>query len=170
MRLSTPRSSPTAWGVPFEQKIEVVHGDTDRVPYGIGSYGSRSLAVGGSAMKMSVDKVIEGKGRRIAAHLMEADPGDLRSSRMALSYRVHRHRPGPGHVQVRGHSRLQSDRVFRRTRSEPGLEETTYFDPPDFTFPYGSRICARSRSIPKPARSMSLHWRPSTISATSSTR
>ncbi|MGL1133844.1 molybdopterin cofactor-binding domain-containing protein, partial [Vibrio parahaemolyticus] len=62
-------------GVPFE-RIEIVHGDTDRVAYGIGTYGSRSLAVGGSAMKMSLDKVIE-KGRKIAAHLMEAEVGDV---------------------------------------------------------------------------------------------
>src|SRR5262249_56825568 len=54
--------------------IEIVHGDTDRVPYGIGTYGSRSIAVGGSALKISLDKVVE-KARQIAAHLMEASPG-----------------------------------------------------------------------------------------------
>jgi carbon-monoxide dehydrogenase large subunit len=124
-----------ALGVPFEQ-IEVVHGDTDRVPYGIGTYGSRSLAVGGSAMKMSVDKVIE-KGRRIAAHLLEADPGDIQFE--------------DGAYRVVGTDRLATFKTvvaaaynpiaFPPDKIEPGLEETTYFDPPDFTFPYGCHLC-----------------------------
>lgn len=124
-----------ALGVPFDQ-IEIVHGDTDRVPYGIGTYGSRSLAVGGSAMKMSVDKVIE-KGRRIAAHMLEADPGDIRFE--------------DGAYRVVGTDRVASFKAvvaaaynpiaFPPDKIEPGLEETTYFDPPDFTFPYGCHLC-----------------------------
>src|SRR6185437_8318263 len=62
-------------GVPIEN-IEVVHGDTATTPFGMGSYGSRSLAVGGSAIMKAADKVIA-KGKKIAAHLMEADVADV---------------------------------------------------------------------------------------------
>ena len=56
--------------------IDIVHGDTDRIPFGMGTYGSRSLAVGGTAISKAVDKVIE-KGKIIAAHMMEASETDL---------------------------------------------------------------------------------------------
>ncbi len=62
-------------GVPFDQ-IEVVHGDTAKIPFGMGTYGSRSLAVGGSAMVKAMDKVIA-KGRKIAAHMLEAAVDDV---------------------------------------------------------------------------------------------
>lgn len=62
-------------GVPFEN-VEIVHGDTDRVPFGMGTYGSRSLPVGGSAIVKAVDKVID-KSRKIAAHLLEAAEADI---------------------------------------------------------------------------------------------
>jgi carbon-monoxide dehydrogenase large subunit len=122
-------------GVDFE-RIEIVHGDTDRVAYGIGTYGSRSLAVGGSAMKLSLDKVIE-KGRKIAAHLMEAEVGDIVF--------------GDGRFTVAGTDLSRSFQDIAAAaynpinypldRLEPGLEETTWFEPPDFTFPYGCHIC-----------------------------
>jgi carbon-monoxide dehydrogenase large subunit len=124
-----------ALGVPFDQ-IEIAHGDTDRVPYGIGTYGSRSIAVGGSAMKLSIDKVIE-KGRKIASHLLEADVVDIRFEN--------------GEFRVVGTDRSVTFKnvaaaaynpiAFSPTEIEPGLEETTYFDPPDFTFPYGVHMC-----------------------------
>lgn len=122
-------------GVDFEA-IEIVHGDTDRVAYGIGTYGSRSLAVGGSAMKLSLDKVVE-KGRKIAAHLLEADDRDIEFKH--------------GRFTVAGTDRSKSFKEvaaaaynpadYPLDRLEPGLEETTWFDPPDFTFPYGCHIC-----------------------------
>src|SRR6185436_16466143 len=56
--------------------VEVVHGDTDRIPFGMGTYGSRSAAVGGSAIVKALDKIID-KGKKIAAHLLEASPGDI---------------------------------------------------------------------------------------------
>ena len=62
-------------GVPFAQ-VDVVHGDTAKIPFGMGTYGSRSLAVGGSAMVKAMDKIIA-KGKKIAAHLMEADVDDI---------------------------------------------------------------------------------------------
>lgn len=122
-------------GVDFEA-IEIVHGDTDRVAYGIGTYGSRSLAVGGSAMKISLDKVVE-KGRKIAAHLLEAAVGDIEFKH--------------GRYTVAGTDRSKSFKEvaaaaynpvdYPLDTLEPGLEETTWFDPPDFTFPYGCHIC-----------------------------
>lgn len=122
-------------GVDFEA-IEIVHGDTDRVAYGIGTYGSRSLAVGGSAMKISLDKVVE-KGRKIAAHLLEADDRDIEFKH--------------GHYRIAGTDRSKSFKEIAAAaynpadypldKLEPGLEETTWFDPPDFTFPYGCHIC-----------------------------
>ena len=62
-------------GIPIES-IEIVHGDTDKIPYGMGTYGSRSLAVGGSAIVKAMDKVVA-KGRKIAAHLLEAAEADV---------------------------------------------------------------------------------------------
>src|SRR5262249_22737396 len=62
-------------GIPIEQ-VEIVHGDTGSIPFGMGTYGSRSGSVGGTAIQMSLDKVIE-KGKRIAAHLLEASPKDI---------------------------------------------------------------------------------------------
>jgi carbon-monoxide dehydrogenase large subunit len=124
-----------ALGVDFNA-IEIVHGDTDRVPYGIGTYGSRSIAVGGSALKLSLDKVVE-KARQIAAHLMEANPADITFEQ------------GVFHVAGTDLSRTFKDVVraaytpvdYPLDRLEPGLEMTTYFDPPNFTFPYGCHLC-----------------------------
>src|SRR6185437_1302410 len=62
-------------GVPIEM-IDIVHGDTDKMPFGMGTYGSRSLSVGGSALVKALDKVVN-KGRKIAAHLLEAAEADI---------------------------------------------------------------------------------------------
>jgi len=64
-----------ALGIPYDS-VEIVHGDTAKVPFGMGTYGSRSLAVGGSAIVKAVDKVVE-KGKKIAAHLLEASESDI---------------------------------------------------------------------------------------------
>src|SRR5690606_22137840 len=122
-------------GVPID-RVEIVHGDTDRVPYGIGTYGSRSLAVGGSALQMSLDKVVE-KGRKIAAHAMEADPADVVFE--TGTYRVAGTDLSRSFGQVAAMAYNPVD--YPLDRLEPGLEETTWFDPPDFTFPYGCHIC-----------------------------
>ena len=122
-------------GVDFEA-IEVVHGDTDRVAYGIGTYGSRSLAVGGSAMKISLDKVVE-KGRKIAAHLLEAAAQDIEFK--AGRYTVAGTDRSKSFKEVAAAAYNPAD--YPLDTLEPGLEETTWFDPPDFTFPYGCHIC-----------------------------
>jgi carbon-monoxide dehydrogenase large subunit len=124
-----------ALGVPFDQ-IDIVHGDTDRVPYGTGTYGSRSLAVGGSALKRSVDKVIE-KGRKIASHLLEAAAADIRFENGA--YSVVGTDRGVAFKAVA--AAAYNPVAFPPDQIEPGLEETSYFDPPDFTFPYGVHLC-----------------------------
>ena len=77
-------------GVPFEA-IEIVHGDTAKIPYGMGTYGSRSLAVGGSAIIKAMDKVIA-KGRKIAAHLLEASEQDIEFKDGTVPGRRHRPR------------------------------------------------------------------------------
>jgi aerobic carbon-monoxide dehydrogenase large subunit len=122
-------------GVPMEQ-IEIVHGDTGAIPFGMGTYGSRSGSVGGTALLMSLNK-IKDKCKRIAAHLMEAAPGDVEWAN--------------GQWQVRG---FQGKAVaFGQVALtayvphnypdglEPGLEETSFYDPSNFCFPFGAHAC-----------------------------
>ncbi len=121
-------------GVPISQ-VDVVHGDTAKVPFGMGTYGSRSLAVGGSAMMKAMDKIIA-KGKRIAAHLMEASVEDVEFDR--------------GTFRVAGTDRTKSLTDISLTayvphnypieEIEPGLEETAFYDPKNFTYPGGCHI------------------------------
>ena len=70
-----PRSCRSKLGIPADN-VEIVFGDTDKVQFGLGTYGSRSLAVGGSALVKATDKIIV-KGKKIAAHMLEASDGDI---------------------------------------------------------------------------------------------
>jgi aerobic carbon-monoxide dehydrogenase large subunit len=118
-------------GVPFDS-VEIVHGDTDRIPFGMGTYGSRSAAVGGSAMYKAMDKIIE-KGKKVAAHLLEANVADVEFS--------------DGKFRVAGTDREKSfgDVAFAAyvphnypiETVEPGLEDSAFYDPKNFTFPGG---------------------------------
>ncbi|WP_144185065.1 xanthine dehydrogenase family protein molybdopterin-binding subunit [Elioraea rosea] len=122
------------FGIPMDQ-IEIVHGDTARIPFGMGTYGSRSLAVGGSAMVKAADKIIA-KGKKIAAHLLEADAADIEFK--------------DGRFQVAGTDRAKALAEISLTayvphnypieELEPGLEETAFYDPKNFTFPGGCHI------------------------------
>jgi len=122
------------FGVPLSQ-VEIVHGDTARIPFGMGTYGSRSLAVGGSAMMKAADKIIA-KGKRIAAHLLEADVADIEFK--------------DGKFQVAGTDRAKTlaeislaayvPHNYPIEELEPGLEETAFYDPKNFTFPGGCHI------------------------------
>jgi aerobic carbon-monoxide dehydrogenase large subunit len=121
-------------GIPFED-IEVIHGDTEKTPVGMGTYGSRSLAVGGEAIAKSCDKLIA-KGKKIAAHLLEASEADIEFKN--------------GQFSVAGTDRSKSmgEVVFTAyvphnypPDLEPGMEEGAFFDPPNFTFPAGTYIC-----------------------------
>ncbi|TAL55633.1 xanthine dehydrogenase family protein molybdopterin-binding subunit [Pandoraea sp.] len=122
-------------GIAYED-VDIVHGDTGRVPFGMGTYGSRSLAVGGSAIVKALDKVIA-KGKKIAAHMLEAAEGDIEFkdgkfsvtgtdkalpfAQIALSAYVPHNYP------------LES--------LEPGLDESAFYDPTNFTYPAGCHIC-----------------------------
>ena len=116
--------------------IEIVHGDTDKVPFGMGTYGSRSLAVGGSAIHNAVDKIIT-KGKKIAAHLMEASEGDVVFENGEFKV------AGTDKVKAFGEVALTAyvPHQYPLDELEPGLEETSFYDPKNFTYPAGSYIC-----------------------------
>jgi len=122
-------------GIPGDS-VEIVHGDTDKVPFGMGTYGSRSLAVGGSAIVSALNKVIE-KGRKIAAHLLEASEGDIEF--IDGAYRV----KGTDKQKTFGEIALTAyvPHNYPLEDMEPGLEETAFYDPKNFTYPAGTYIC-----------------------------
>jgi carbon-monoxide dehydrogenase large subunit len=122
-------------GVPFDD-VEVVHGDTAFAPYGLGTYGSRSLAVGGMALYGSLQKVKE-KARKIVAHQLEIDPDDLEFSEGRFSVKGSPDR-GMSIPEVIG-AAWAADNLPEGV--EPGLDETTFYDPPNFTFPFGCHVC-----------------------------
>jgi carbon-monoxide dehydrogenase large subunit len=115
------------------EQVEVVHGDTERGPFGMGTYGSRSLAVGGESVARAANKVAD-KAKKIAAHLLEAAPEDMELR--------------DGKYQVRG----SPDKALSLADIslaayvpenipeglEPGLEETNFYDPENFVFPFGA--------------------------------
>ena len=122
-------------GVPFDQ-IEIVHGDTNRIPFGMGTYGSRSLAVGGSALVKAMDKVIE-KGKKIAAHIMEAAVEDIEFK--DGSFTVAGTDKSMALAEISGAAYVPHN--YPITELEPGLEEQAFYDPLNFTFPGGCHIC-----------------------------
>jgi carbon-monoxide dehydrogenase large subunit len=117
-------------------RIEVVHGDTERVPFGMGTYGSRSLAVGGMALVKALDKVIA-KGRRIAAHLLEASPADVEFAEGAYRIAGTDRQLGFGEVAFAAYV----PHAYPLEELEPGLEESAFYDPANFTFPAGCHVC-----------------------------
>ena len=116
--------------------IEVVHGDTDKIPFGMGTYGSRSLPVGGSALVRAMDKVVE-KGKKIAGHILEASADDIEFADGA--FRVAGTDRALAFAEVAGAAYVPHN--YPLDELEPGLEETAYFDPPNFTFPSGCYAC-----------------------------
>jgi len=122
-------------GVPIEE-IEIIEGDTDAVPHGTGTFGSRSIAVGGCALDRAADKIIA-KGKLIAAHLLEAAAADIDFS--------------DGAFLVTGTDRRVSFAAvaqaayvphnFPLETLEPGLQETGVYDPPSFAFSNGAHVC-----------------------------
>jgi carbon-monoxide dehydrogenase large subunit len=122
-------------GIPIES-IEVVHGDTAKIPFGMGTYGSRSAAVGGSALVKAIDKVIA-KGKKIAAHMLEVSDGDIAFEDGAFKV------AGTDRQKTFGEIALQAyvPHNFPLETLEPGLEETAYYDPKNFTFPAGAYVC-----------------------------
>jgi len=121
-------------GIPWED-VELVHGDTAAIPFGMGSYGSRSTAVGGSAIVMSLNKIKE-KGRKIAAHLLEAAEGDVVFEDGKFFVRG-----APSRAKTFQEVALMAYLAHNLPPGlEPGLEATSFFDPPNFTFPFGTHI------------------------------
>jgi carbon-monoxide dehydrogenase large subunit len=121
-------------GVPIDN-VDVVHGDTDRILFGMGTYGSRSAAVGGSALIKALDKVID-KGKKIAAHLLEASVGDIEFK--DGNYRV----IGTDKVKAFGEIAFTAyvPHNYPIETLEPGLEESAYYDPKNFTYPGGCHL------------------------------
>lgn len=123
------------FGVPFDS-VEVVHGDTATSDYGLGTYGSRSLAVGGSAIVKAMDKIVA-KGKKIAAHMMETTDDRVEfedglykqvDSNQSLTF-----------AEVAFSAYIPSD--FPIDELEPGLSEKAFYDPNNFTYPAGTHIC-----------------------------
>jgi len=125
----------SSFGIPIE-RIRVIEGDTAAVPIGTGTFGSRSIAVGGSALYKAAEKVLE-KGKRIAAHLLEAAAVDVEFA--------------GGRFSVAGTDRAVTfDEVARAANVahrlpletlEPGLDESAFYDPPNFAFSNGAHVC-----------------------------
>ena len=121
-------------GIPMDD-IDVVHGDTARVQFGAGTYGSRSAAVGGTAIRLGTDK-IKDKARRLAAHLLEAAEADIvyEDGKMFV-------RGAPATAKTFQEIALASYLASSLPEEmEPGLEATSFFDPPNFTWPFGTHI------------------------------
>ncbi|HWM47991.1 MAG TPA: xanthine dehydrogenase family protein molybdopterin-binding subunit [Xanthobacteraceae bacterium] len=122
-------------GIPIEN-VTVVHGDTDKVQFGMGTYGSRSGAVGMSAVVKALDKV-EAKAKKIAAHVLEAAEGDIvfKDGKFSVA--------GTDKAIDWGSLALQAyvAHKFPTGEIEPGLKESAFYDPTNFTFPAGCHIC-----------------------------
>jgi carbon-monoxide dehydrogenase large subunit len=124
------------FGIPMED-VDIVHGDTDKIPFGLGTYGSRSAAVGGSALVRSAEKIRD-KITKIAAHQLEAAVEDMVYDR------------DNGKVYVKGSpdkAKTFAEIAFATTTAhqlpagmEPGLEATSFYDPANFTFPNSAHL------------------------------
>ena len=121
-------------GVPLG-KIEVNEGDTDQVPFGTGTFGSRSIAVGGSALDRAAAKIIA-KGKLIAAHLLEASAGDIGFADGAFTVAGTDRRVDFAAVARAAH--VPHD--YPLETLEPGLEESAFYDPPNFAFSNGTHV------------------------------
>ncbi|UIP00453.1 xanthine dehydrogenase family protein molybdopterin-binding subunit [Halobaculum sp. CBA1158] len=119
-------------GIDYDD-VDIVEGDTDEIPHGMGTYGSRSAAVGGSSLVKSARKVVD-KAKEIAAHQLEADPDDLEFE--GGEFRV---AGAPdraiGIQDVAQQAYLAHDMP---EDTEPGLEATSFYDPDNFVFPFGT--------------------------------
>ena len=122
-------------GIPIDQ-VAIVHGDTDKVQFGMGTYGSRSGAVGMSAISKALDKVVA-KAKKVAAYALEASDGDIefKDGRFSVA--------GTDRSLAFGEVALQAyiAHKFSGQDLEPGLKEGAFYDPTNFTFPSGVHIC-----------------------------
>jgi carbon-monoxide dehydrogenase large subunit len=122
-------------GIPIEN-VTVVHGDTDKVQFGMGTYGSRSGAVGISAIVKALDKV-EAKAKKVAAHMLEAAEGDIVFKDGKFTVAGTDKSAAWGEVALNAYIAHK----FTGAELEPGLKEGAFYDPTNFTFPAGCHIC-----------------------------
>ena len=122
-------------GIPIEN-VSVVHGDTDKVQFGMGTYGSRSGAVGLSAVVKALDK-IEAKAKKVAAHMLEAAEGDIVFKDGKFTVAGTDKSAAWGDVTLNAYVAHK----FTGAELEPGLKEGAFYDPTNFTFPAGCHIC-----------------------------
>ena len=122
-------------GMPIEN-ISIVHGDTDKVQFGMGTYGSRSGAVGMSALVKALDKV-EAKAKKVAAHMLEAAEADIEFKDGKFTVAGTDKSAAWGEVTLNAYIAHK----FSGQELEPGLKEGAFYDPTNFTFPAGCHIC-----------------------------
>ncbi len=127
-------------GVPIEN-IDIVHGDTDKGTFGMGTYGSRSLTVGGIAIVNACKKIVE-KGKRVAAKMLEASPEDVEFNNGEFVVAKSNKKKTIGEVAFACYLPGVRDEVKSPLPEgeEPGLKESAFFDPANFSFPAGSHI------------------------------
>jgi carbon-monoxide dehydrogenase large subunit len=123
------------FGIPIEH-VEISHGDTDQVQFGMGTYGSRSLAVGGPAILKACNKVID-KAKKIAAHIMEADVSDIEFSDGKFTVAGTDKEMAFGEISLAAYV----PHNYPIEEIEPGLDENAFYDPLNFSFPGGAHIC-----------------------------
>jgi carbon-monoxide dehydrogenase large subunit len=114
--------------------VEIVHGDSESVAFGMGTYGSRSLAVGGTAIVKSIEKIIE-KGKKIAAHKLEASEDDIEFISGKFTVKGTDKSVGFGDVALTAYVPHHYPAGL-----EPGLDFSSFYDPANFTFPFGCHI------------------------------
>ena len=122
-------------GIPLED-VEVVHGDTARSDYGLGTYGSRSIAVGGSALIRATDKIIA-KGKKIVAHNFETTEDNIDFTDGVFA--EHESNRSMAFAEVAFAAYVPAN--FPLDELEPGLSEKAFYDPGNFTYPAGTHIC-----------------------------
>ncbi len=124
-----------SFGIPADQ-VEISHGDTDQVQFGMGTYGSRSLAVGGPAILKACNKVID-KAKKIAAHIMEADVSDIEFADGKFTVAGTDKEMAFGEISLAAYV----PHNYPIEEIEPGLDENAFYDPLNFSFPGGAHIC-----------------------------
>ncbi|MEI8145925.1 MAG: xanthine dehydrogenase family protein molybdopterin-binding subunit [Alphaproteobacteria bacterium] len=122
-------------GIPIDN-VSIVHGDTDKVQFGMGTYGSRSGAVGMSAISKALDKV-EAKAKKVAAHVLEAAEADIDFKDGKFTVKGTDKSVDFGTVALNAYIAHK----FNPQELEPGLKEGSFYDPTNFTFPAGCHIC-----------------------------
>ncbi len=122
-------------GIPIDN-VSIIHGDTDKVQFGMGTYGSRSGAVGMSALFKALDK-IEAKAKKVAGHVLEASEGDIEFKDGKFTVKGTDKSIDFGSVALNAYTAHK----FNGQELEPGLKEGAFWDPTNFTFPAGVHIC-----------------------------